>query len=206
MKSSLTLLFFILIITSCYSQKNTTRIFDAQNIKQLYVDTDEVYKITIKTSKTDKVTLTSHAEGEYFNDISLNMLVESNRMILTSSFNEILQGGFDKLSAHKVFSLELTLEIPESIDVIIESNIASVLGSGVYKNLQIELQSGYCKLDPFLGDAIVNTYKGSIHVVTNNATIIANSRNGRLQMPSDLSGKNKIKLTSIDGDISVVKN
>lgn len=206
MKFSLSLLLFILTITSGYSQKNTTRTYDAENIKQLFIDTDEVYKITLKTANTNKVTLISHAEGEYYNDISLNMEMESNRMILTSAFNEDLQGGFDKLSAHKVFSLELILEIPEGLEVFIVSNIASVIGSGNFKSLEVELQSGYCKLNPFLGDAVINTYRGSIYLVTNNATIKANSRNGNLEISSDLSGNHQIKLTSIDGDIHVVKN
>jgi len=206
MKSTLAFLLFILVSSSGFCQKNTSRIFDANNIKQLYIETDEVYKITIKASQIDKVTLTSHTEGEYYNDIALNMEMENDKMILTSAFNEDLQGGFDKLSAHKVFSLELTLEIPEGLEVFISSNIASVIGSGDFKSLDIELQSGYCKLDPFVGNAIINTYKGSIYMVTNSATIIANSRNGSVKIPKDLLGSHQIKLTSIDGDISVVKN
>ena len=195
-----------MVITTGYSQKVSTRIYDAKNIQELFVSTDEVYEIIIKTSKTDKITLSSHAEGEYYNDISLNVEVHKDRMLLTSAFNKALQGGFDKLSAHKVFSLGLTLEIPEGIEVIIESNIASVIGSGTFKNLQIQLQSGYCKLEPFLGNAVINTYKGSIQVSTRNANIIAKSRNGKVDIPKDLSGNHEIKLTSIDGDISVVKN
>ncbi len=195
-----------MVITTGYSQKVSTRIYDAKNIQELFVSTDEVYEIIIKTSKTDKITLSSHAEGEYYNDISLNVEVQKDRMLLTSAFNKALQGGFDKLSAHKVFSLGLTLEIPEGIDVIIESNIASVIASGTFKNLQIQLQSGYCKLEPFLGNAVINTYKGGIQVSTSNANINAKSRNGKVDIPKDLSGNHEIKLTSIDGDISVVKN
>jgi len=206
MKLIFTFLVFNLLIVSGYSQKVSSRVYDAKGIEQLYIDTDEVYQINIKTSKTDNITLTSHAEGEYFNDISLIMEVEKDKMVLTSAFNKALQGGFDKLSAHKVFSLGLSLEIPEGLEVFIESNIATVIGSGKYKNLQIQLQSGYCELNPFLGNATVNTYKGAIHITTNNARVDAKTRNGNMIIAEDLSGNFQIKLISIDGDISVLKN
>ncbi|MFO7718929.1 MAG: hypothetical protein R6W85_00645, partial [Gillisia sp.] len=129
-----------------------------------------------------------------------------DRMILTTHFREILQSGYDKLSAHKVFSLEITLEIPEGLEVFIKSNIASVSGSGTYKNLEVELKSGNCELTSFQGNALVNTYTGSIDVQTKNAEITAISRNGNLMVPPDITGKNKIHLTTINGNIRVREN
>jgi hypothetical protein len=48
-------------------------------------------------------------------------------MILTSGFRKILQGGYDKLSIHKMFSIEITLEIPVNLQVFVRSNMPSVL-------------------------------------------------------------------------------
>ncbi len=75
----------------------------------VYIYTDEVFKITLITSETDQIMLSSHSEGEYFNDISLETEMLQNKMILTSKFRKILKGRYDKLSAHKVFSMEITL-------------------------------------------------------------------------------------------------
>ena len=183
-----------------------TETYDAQNIEKLYIFTDEVFRINLKTSEKDKIILTSHSEGEYFNDISLNVELLQDRMILTTQFRKILQSGYDKLSAHKVFSLEITLEIPEGLEVFIKSNIASVSGSGTYKNLEVELKSGYCELTSFVGNALVNTYHGSIDVQTQNAEITAISRNGKVIIPPEITGKNKIHLTTINGNIRLREN
>ena len=206
MKFYFSIFLFFSIVLSTFSQKDVSGTYDAQNIEKLFIFTDEVFRINLKTSQKDKVVLTSHSEGEYFNEISLNMELLQDRMILTTKFPKILQSGYDKLSAHKVFSLEITLEIPEGLDVFIKSNIASVSGSGTYKNLEVELKSGYCVLNSFQGNAVVNTYNGSIDVQTQNAEITANSRNGNLEVPMESSGKNKIHLTTINGNIRVREN
>lgn len=196
----------IVFVVPGFSQQDSFQRFDAKNIEQLYIDTDEVFKINIVTSDTKQIILTSHAEGEYFNDISLEMEILQDRMVLTSKFREILQSGYDKLSAHKVFSMEITLEIPENLQVFVKSNIASVTGNGTFKNLQIELKSGFCRLEYFEGNAVINTYSGSIWIAARNANITAFSRNGTVKLPPLASGKYQVHLTSINGNISVPEN
>ncbi|MFN4762156.1 hypothetical protein ACKGJN_03440 [Gillisia sp. Q332] len=206
MKFYVSFLIFFSVVLSAFSQKDLSATYDAQNIKKVYIFTDEVFRINLKTSEKDKIILTSHSEGEYFNDISLNVELLQDRVILTTQFRKILQSGYDKLSAHKVFSLEITLEIPEGLEVFIKSNIASVSGSGTYKNLEVELKSGYCELTSFMGNALVNTYNGSIDVQTQNAEITAISRNGNVLVSPEITGKNKIHLTTINGNIRVREN
>lgn len=206
MKFYVTFLILFSVVFSAFPQKDVSGTYDAQNIKKLYIFTDEVFRINLKTSKKDNIILTSHSEGEYFNDISLNTELLQDRLILTTQFQGILQSGYDKLSAHKVFSLEITLEIPEGIEVFIKSNIASVFGSGIYKNLEVELKSGFCELRSFQGNAVVNTYSGSIDVQTKNAGIKAISRNGNVIVPLKITGENNIYLTTINGNIRVREN
>lgn len=202
----LILILITLFTISGFSQKDTSRSFDAAGIEKIYIYTDEVFKINLKTSDKPQIILTSHSEGEYFNDISLEAEVLQDRMLITSKFREILQSGFDKLSAHKVFSLEISLEIPEGMEVFIKSNIASVNGSGKFKKLEVELNSGACDLEMFYGDLMINTYNASINVQTFDAEIIAHSRNGEIFLPPATPGKNQIKLTSINGNIRVREN
>lgn len=200
---------FLLIIScsfSGFSQKDISGSYDARDIKQLYIFTDEVFRINIKTSETDQIKIISHSEGEYFNDISLEVEVLSEKMVLTSKFRELLQGGFDKLSAHKVFSLEISLEVPENLDVFIKSNIASVFGNGNFKNLEVDLKNGSCVFSPFSGNAVINTYKGSIELLTQNASITGTSRNGKVAIPEDIQGEYEIVLKTINGNILVREN
>jgi len=201
-----TILLIFLNSLAGYSQKDTSLLYDAGEIKKLYIETEEVFKINIKTGNTDKITLSTHSEGEYYNDISLEMVVEQDKMILSSKFPPRLQGGYDKLSAQKVFSMEITLEIPEGLEVYVKSTMGSLKGSGSFKYLEAELRSGNCKLENFTGNALINTYSGRTEVETSNATITASSRSGKVSLPVYLSGPNKIEIRSISGDIRVREN
>ncbi|WP_034920135.1 hypothetical protein [Gillisia sp. CAL575] len=200
---------FIIFLLSFFAsaQKDTSRQIDAKEIESIYIDTDEVFKIIINTSsKSDLISISSHSEGEYFNDIALNTEVKKSSVYLSTKFQEILQSGFDKLSAHKVFSLEITLEIPEGMQVFVKSNIASVEAEGVFDFIQVQLKSGYCNLSSFEGNALVNTFNGAITIETTDATVTASSRNGKVILPSVFAGKNSIKVASINGDIRIVEN
>ncbi len=205
MKFYLTALFFLFTLVVS-AQKDTSQLLDAKEIKNLYIDTDEVFKINIRTIKGDAIFISTHAEGEYFNDIALDTKVQGESIYLSTQFRKILQSGYDKLSAHKVFSLEITLKIPEKLQVFIKSNIAAVEAEGVYEFLQIQLNSGYCNLNNFEGNALINTYNGAISVKTSSATVIASSRNGEVFLPPDLNGSHTIKATSINGNIRIEEN
>lgn len=198
--------FFLLLSFSAMSQKDSERSFEAATIKQLEIYIDEVHKIDIKTYPGSEVLLISHSEGEYYNDIHLKMERLEEKFILSSVFKEDLQEGYDKLSAHKVFSLEVTLKIPEHLVVYLKSNIATVTAHGKYKELKVELQMGACTLLDFTGNAVVNTYRGPIQVETGDANINAFSRNGSVDLPAGIRGNHQLELQSIYGDIRVREN
>jgi len=205
MKLILSSLVFLLFFQA-YAQKDTSQQIDAEGVKSIYINTDEVFKIHLKTTKKDFISISTHAEGEYFNDIALNSEMKGNSLFLSTQFRKILQSGFDKLSAHKVFSLEIILEVPEDLQVFIKSNIASVEAAGHYKFLQVQLNSGYCNVSSFLGDALINTFDGGISIQTTDATVTATSRNGEVNVKSNFSGKHQITANSINGAILVTKN
>lgn len=196
----------ILVSGYCSAQKDTNEIIDASGIKSITIDTDEVYLIRIYAVNTSQIKIITHSEGEYFNDIILHTTQLENSLKINTKYPEKLIGGYDKLSAHKVFSLEVELEIPEGMEVMINSNIASLEGSGEFKSIHAGLKQGYCSLKNFSGAAIINTFSGNILVETGSGSIIAQSRNGSVEKPEFLPGGNSIKLTSIDGDIKVRKN
>lgn len=197
---------FLLLPFALIAQKDTYRRFDAGNIQRLEIFLDEVYKINLQTSKEDKILINTHSEGEYFNDINLEVEQLQGKMIISSSFREILQSGYDKLSAHKVFSLEVNLIIPEGLEVYLISNIGTLSATGEFKDLQVELQSGACKLKNFTGNALINTYRGGIWVETNSAEINASSGTGTVEIPEEMRGIYTLQLRSINGDIKVVEN
>jgi hypothetical protein len=199
-------LIFLCFCQAAVAQKDTSQSYDAGEIKELLILTDEVYRINIRSVAGDQVILTTHSEGEYYNDIHLEVKRSQHQMLLTSRFDENLPGGFDKLSAHKVFSLEITLEVPHGLDVHTRSNLASVSASGKFRNFRGELQQGNASLNNFSGNAVVNTYRGNIYVKTTNASIKATTGTGNVSIPQNSRGLYSIELRSVTGDIKVEEN
>ncbi|WP_299152473.1 hypothetical protein [uncultured Christiangramia sp.] len=201
---------FCLLILFCtnmslHVQRDTREIFNAAGIESIDILTNEVFKITITATNTDRIRLITHSEGEYFNQIRIQTKVDDGNLSIETSYPQELTGGFDKLSAHKVFSLELELEIPKDLEISVDSNIASLITFGSFSQLTANLKDGYCNLREFAGNATINTYEGNIRVETASGLVEAVSRNGKVEIPEHFSGRNPIKLKSIDGNILVLK-
>ncbi|WP_141876529.1 hypothetical protein [Gramella sp. Hel_I_59] len=199
------MLWFFCFSMLLHAQRDTREIFNASGIESIDILTNEVFKITITASNTDRIRLITHSEGEYFNQILLRTKVDNGNLSIKTSYPQELTGGFDKLSAHKVFSLELELEIPKDLEISVDSNIASLITSGSFSQLTANLKDGYCDLRDFTGRATINTYDGNIRVETFAGLVDAVSRNGKVEIPEYLRGRNPIKLKSIDGNILVLK-
>ena len=199
------LLWLFCFSMSLHAQRDTREIFNASGIESIDILTNEVFKITITATNTDRIRLITHSEGEYFNQIRVQTKVDDGNLSIETSYPQELTGGFDKLSAHKVFSLELELEIPKDLEISVDSNIASLITFGSFSQLTANLKDGYCNLREFAGNATINTYEGNIRVETASGLVEAVSRNGKVEIPEHFSGRNPIKLKSIDGNILVLK-
>lgn len=202
----LLLIFLLICGNAVLAQRNTQEKIDASSIKSIRIESDEVFLVKVKTAPVSEISIKTHSEGEYFNNILLDSKVENGELILSSEYPEMLTGGYDKLSAHKVFSLEIEMQIPENIELVVSSNIASLITEGTFKAVYANLKQGYCHLLNFSGAADINTYSGDILVETGSGIIEADSRHGSVEIPDFLPGRNPIRITSIDGDIKVRKN
>lgn len=199
------LMFFLFFHFASFAQKETNTVIDGEKINSIVISSDEIFRISITAAPVEKITIKTMADGEYSNDISLDSKVKGETLFLTSRYRAILKSGFDKLSAHKVFAMEVVMEIPENLDVEVVSNLASVIGKGHFEDLFIQLKSGYCELKNFTGNAIINTYDGDVDIKTSSAVVEASSRHGRINVPSGSFGANTIQISSINGDIRVKK-
>ncbi len=202
-------IFFVLIFFFFFTasaQKRSYDIVDAKDIQKIVFSGDEVYKINVETVSDKEIRIFSKTEGEYYNQISIDTDIRDGTLYLSSRYNENLQGGYDKLSAHKVYSMEVKLEIPEGMIFSVNSNIASVLLSGSYESVLIQLKTGSCYFDNFEGNAVVNTYDGNIFGDAKSFNLEASSRNGEVNIPENSSGIHKMVLTSINGNIKLSEN
>ncbi len=181
------------------------QVIDGMDIERIILSSDEIYNIRISTHPGKEIKIITDSEGEYYNDIHLDVEHREKTLFLNSRFRKILQSGYDKLSAHKVFSMEVALQIPEDLEVEVNSNVASVFLFGDYKNVLIQLKTGSCYFKDFEGAAVVNTYDGNITGSAKNFIPEANSRHGQVEVPQNLHGIHKMVLTSINGDINLTQ-
>ncbi|MCC8359366.1 DUF4097 family beta strand repeat-containing protein [Salinimicrobium sediminilitoris] len=195
--------FFLLFFFSVSAQKVTREVISADNIEKISLSGDEIFKVSFSTASDKEIVITTQTEGEYFNDISLDAELRDKTLFLTSRYREILQNGYDKLSAHKVFSMEVELEIPKNMIIEVNSNVASVYLTGIYEQVFVQLKNGSCYLEDFSGDAVINTYDGNILGTARSINAEAKSRNGEVEIPKILHGNHKMVLTSINGDIKI---
>ena len=195
--------FFLIFFFQASAQKVTREVLTAEDLKSIVFSSDEIYRITVSTAPGNEVIITTRTEGEYFNDIALERELRNNTLFLNSQFREILQNGFDKLSAHKVFSMEVELQVPKDLVLEINSNLASVYLSGSYERVFIQLKNGSCYLQAFMGNAVINTFDGNILGTARSIDVEATSRHGDVVVPKILHGNHKMVLTSINGDIKV---
>jgi hypothetical protein len=195
--------FFLIFFFSVSAQKVTREVISADNIKKISLSGDEVFKVRVNTSRGKEIIITTHTEGEYFNDISLDAEHRNETLFLASRYREILQNGYDKLSAHKVFSMEVELHIPKNMILEVNSNVASVYLTGVYEQVFVQLKNGSCYFEDFSGNAVINTYDGNILGTARSINAEAKSRNGEVEIPQILHGNHKMVLTSINGDIKI---
>jgi hypothetical protein len=73
----------------------------------------------------------------------------------------------DKLSAHKIWSIDLAVEIPAYLEVYIEGGNTQINAEGIFEKLQIALKDGLCVLEEVGNIVQVNSLKSAYCFKTN---------------------------------------
>ena len=193
-----------LLSISFYGQSTIDKSIDVTDLEEVEIILHNTFQIEITNNFENKIVFHSVSEGEYKDDIFIKSHRTKQKVVLKDALQPFSKNYNDKLSAHKVFAVKVKLQIPEHLNVRIISRIASLELNGKFKNLFIELNSGDCLLNNFLGDATVNTLSGNINLFTKNAMVKTISKSGKIRAKR-ITGKHKINLKTISGDISVHK-
>ena len=174
-------------------------------IKIIEIDGNQIFSISVSTTKTDHISITSKLDGEY----------QSQFQIVTNQQNDTLKIGLkrlpftlkvdDKRNAHKVIAATLYLEIPEYLMLNVFSDVGSVDLKGIFNNLSVELLQGHCNVMAKVDTATINTIDGDISIITNSADISAYSNHGDIIFDEFSILNSKWKLQSVNGNIRVAK-
>jgi hypothetical protein len=176
-----------------------------KNIKKVFFVADQVSLVKIDTHQDNFIQFNSASEGSYRNDIYFDYEVKNDVLYIKSIYPERLAFGDNKMTSMQEFSVAVELLLPRNLNVEINSEIATVTGSGNYNNLIINTKSGHCRMTFLVGNAIINTYDGNIFIETKQAEIDANSQNGKVEIEKSLIEKHKLDLRSVNGNIKVMQ-
>ncbi|WP_396597723.1 hypothetical protein [Dokdonia sp. R86516] len=198
----------MLVTMSLYAQKRLTQTYDATVVKELYINSNEIFEIKISTAETSAISVATIIDGETFASTLLNTTINDGVLKITTGKTPDYIPFNDKLAAHKVLAIELEIIIPKGLDVSIYSTLASVDTYGKLGQVRIDLGRGHFKGEEFRfrESAKINTISGSIHLDIDKANVTAQSRNGNVVISPEVTLGSPLSLESIHGDITIVKS
>ncbi|GAB5398516.1 MAG: hypothetical protein Aureis2KO_01010 [Aureisphaera sp.] len=193
---------FFGIIFSCQSQKVIQRSLDAENIEKIEIASDQVFLIKLQTIATETIEILTEVEGENYENVLLSAHEKNGTLYIKTGYTPYFEAANDKLAAHKVISIEMTLLIPKNLSVYVSSFIASVEAQGEFKNLYTGLNNGNCTLTNFLGDAQLNSRHGFISVHADlGVKGKAFSQRGKVENTLPKEGWYEVSAQSVNGDV-----
>lgn len=181
------------------------RTLDASKIKSIDIAGNTIFKIKISTKPQKDISINLQVEGENNEQIVLQTKQKHDTLFISSAYQPMFIKPDDKLAAHKQISLELILQIPEDLNLLVRSDIASVFITGLYNQVVAELLNGHFFASKFSGNLQVDTLHGNITVETRAGKFNINSKKGKVQKANLPIGTNQFLLNSINGNISVFK-
>lgn len=178
---------------------------EGQGVSLIQIDSENCFKVELTTLAEKRIIVESDMDGEYMQNLLLNVLREGNTVWIGAGFQPNFRDPNDKLSAHKVISISLKISIPQYLDVSVRGTNSNISATGDYDNFNISLTDGVCTLEEVGGDITVSSQSGNIVLSTSEAEIQASSKYGKVDREFIPYGDNQFTLNSITGNISIRK-
>lgn len=198
----------VLLTTTMTAQKRLSQTYDASAIQELYINSNEIFEISIIATSSDQITVNTIIEGETFASTLLNSKIENGILKITTGKTPDYIPFNDKLSAHKVMAIELEIVVPIGLDIWVYSTLASLDTYGELGQVRVDLGRGHFKGEGFRfrESAQINTISGSVTIELEAARIEANSRNGSVSLATTINQGLPLTIETIDGNISLQKS
>lgn len=201
---------FFLLISLAFqvnAQKFLEKSKDANGINWILIDADGMFKVALFSEKTDQIKVTAKIEGEYAESTLVTLKEKNGALLVSSGFLPFFKKDNDKLAAHKLQSVALTVIVPEGLNVSVTSDIASLKAMGTFEFLTVALDEGRCELLNFLGDADIKTKKGDIYVevIKNNVSVTGFTKYGTLLNELPNGHTYIVEAHTLYGDITLLQ-
>nr|WP_299386775.1 hypothetical protein [Allomuricauda sp.] len=200
---------FVLLIlfgtTQMTGQKIIRKALLDTQTEYIQIDCNFCYQLVLRTAGSGEVRVEANMEGEYAQDLLVSMEEKGNTMVISPGFQPNFTNPNDKLSAHKVISISLSITVPEFRNISVFGTNSHVDVQGSFQKLAVKLSNGRCSLRDVSGTAEVETQKGDILLVADNGNIVAESAYGKVFTEQIPLGDNQYFLKTVEGIIQLKK-
>lgn len=199
----------ILLLSFCWfalAQRKVQKQVLSPNCQSININANLAYQLILTSAQSNTVEVCASIEGEYEPYLSLQLQEQDQTLNICPSFLPSFEHPNDKLSAHKVTSVSLQIQVPRQVNVNVTGEDTAVKVNGFFKQLHITLNNGSCNLSAVYGKVKVYTKKGNIKVAKYHGGLIATSTYGKVVMPKNTEQNFNYNLQSTQGNITVLSN
>ncbi|TKD65286.1 DUF4097 family beta strand repeat-containing protein [Flavobacterium sp. ASW18X] len=197
------LLFLFIAFFWSNAQKVVQKTFASTEQKHITIDASNCFAIDLFTSTSNTLKVSGAMEGEYAQDLVIKLEENGQNLLISADFLPNFVNPNDKLSAHKVISIALKIEVPEYSWVRLDGSYTNVHAAGKYRQLQITLNDGDTYLNNVEEDVKVKSQKGDIFLSNAHGIVTTKSNYGHVTHNKVPDGEHTFELSSVEGDIWV---
>jgi len=191
------------LVPVCQAQRHLEKTYLDPAVIAVIISAEQCFQVTLETSPTQEVVVEADMEGEYQNDVFIQMETLGNTLRIGTDFAPNFESPNDKLSAHKVLSVKLRILLPEDLKVSLVAGDCQVKASGNYRELEAKIAGGGLTLQTSANKTDINTISGFISAYIDKGQVSAQSGFGQVYMESIPDGPNVYTLKSVRGSIRV---
>lgn len=171
----------------------------------IQIATNNCFEVDLRTSPDHQMVVEATIDGEYKKDLLLNISTAGTTVFVSTGFQPNFVNPNDKLSAHKVISIALTVVVPQHKQVKIYGTNSNVTATGSYEKLDVVLEDGRCTLSNTGQTVAVTTQSGDIYVSQASGEIDASSKYGKIFKETIPTGDDRFTLHTTTGNIHLKK-
>ena len=200
---------FVLVLLMSFGLLNAQKVIKKSvrnpDTSSILIDANGCFKVEITTTLSKEIVVEALIDGEYKNDLLLKIEDDGPSIKISTGFQPNFIKPNDKLSAHKVISISLKVQIPENMNVRLFGSNTNVYAKGSYKVLQVTLDDGSCDFQTINGIAHAETRSGDIYVYSKGATIETKNSFGSTEAGNIPKGDDYFNLVTTTGNIYLKK-
>ena len=190
-------------LNSLHAQKLIKKSFVNPGISFFQIDTGNCFNLELATSDGNELVVEAVIDGEYSKDLIIKIREDGNTYSISAGFQPNFINPNDKLSAHKVVSIALKINLPKQNKVKVVGTNCNVKAMGSFKVLEILLDDGNCILNGVRDSVLVNTHSGDISLYSKQGKVFAETKYGSIIKDVIPGGDSTFTLSSITGNINL---